>query len=274
MNRQQLVSEISRKKSYLCIGLDSDIDKIPKHLLDFPDPVFEFNKQIIDATKEFCVAYKPNIAFYESRGIKGWESLEKTISYISKNIFTIADAKRGDIGNTAEHYAKTFFDTFNFDSVTLSPYMGADTVAPFLEYKDKWIIILGLTSNKGAQDFQMLELKNGEPLYKQVLKNASGWGNAENVMFVAGATRPEQIAEIRQIIPSHFLLVPGIGAQGGDLEKTAQFGLNNDCGLLVNSSRGIIFADSTENFAQAARAEAQKLQKQMQQTMAQKGISM
>lgn len=272
MNKQQLVSEITRKQSYLCIGLDSDINKIPKHLLDFPDPVFEFNKQIIDATKDYCVAYKPNIAFYESRGVKGWESLEKTLNYIPENIFTIADAKRGDIGNTAEHYAKTFFDTFNFDSVTLSPYMGADTVTPFLEYKDKWIIILGLTSNKGAADFQMLELKNGEPLYKQVLKRASGWGNSGNVMFVAGATRPEQIGEIREIIPDHFLLVPGIGAQGGDLQKTAQFGLNKDCGLLVNSSRGIIFADSTENFAEAAKTEAQKLQQQMHTTMQNAGI--
>ncbi len=267
MNKEQLVSEIKRKQSYLCIGLDSDLAKIPRHLLDFEDPVFEFNRQIIDATKDYCVAYKPNIAFYESRGIKGWESLEKTLNYIPGNIFTIADAKRGDIGNTAEHYARTFFETFNFNSVTLSPYMGEDTVAPFLEYKNKWVIILGLTSNKGAADFQLLELKNGEPLYKQVLKNASGWGTSENVMFVAGATRPEQIKEIREIIPDHFLLVPGIGAQGGDLEKTAEFGLNNECGLLVNSSRGIIFADNSENFAEAARAEAQKLQQQMQITM-------
>lgn len=263
MNKHALTREIFRKKSFLCVGLDSDIEKIPSYLLGTSDPVFEFNKAIIDATKDLCVSYKLNTAFYESRGIKGWESLEKTLSYIPKDIFTIADAKRGDIGNTASHYAKAFFETFPFDAVTLSPYMGEDSIAPFLSYTDKWVILLGLTSNKGAADFQLIETVNHKKVYQEVLEISSRWGSAENMIYVAGATRPEQISDIREILPDHFLLVPGIGAQGGSLEQTAQHGMTTDCGLLINSSREIIFADSSEQFATKAGEKAANVQQQM-----------
>ncbi len=256
----------------MCIGLDSDITKIPKHLLDCEDSVFEFNKQLIDATHEFCVAYKPNTAFYESLGTKGWQSLEKTIQYLNTNYpahFTIADAKRGDIGNTSQLYAKAFFETLQFDSVTVAPYMGEDSVKPFLTYPNKWIILLALTSNKGADDFQLSEIhstfnsKGTLPLYQRVLERSAAWGNAENMMYVAGATRPKMLEEIRNIIPNHFLLVPGVGAQGGSLSEVVKYGMNKDCGLLVNASRSIIFASADEDFADKAREEAQRMQVEM-----------
>jgi orotidine-5'-phosphate decarboxylase len=261
MTANDLFEQIKAKESFLCIGLDTDLQKIPSHLLDLEDPVFEFNKQIIDATSDLCVAYKPNIAFYESMGEKGWESLKKTIDYIPKDIFTIADAKRGDIGNTSKMYAKTFFETYNFDSVTVTPYMGFDSVTPFLEFKDKWAIVLALTSNSGGLDFQMTKDKNGEMLYQKVLKTSKSYG--ENIMFVVGATRAESLKEIREIVPNHFLLVPGVGAQGGSLNDVAKYGMNNQCGLLVNSSRGIIYADSTKDFAIKAREQALDLQQKM-----------
>ncbi len=263
MNKQELVNQIKAKRSFLCVGLDTDIKKIPTHLLSLEDPIFEFNKQIIDATKEYCVAYKPNIAFYESMGVKGWESLQKTLDYIPDNIFTIADAKRGDIGNTSNMYARAFFENMNFDSVTVAPYMGSDSVTPFLEFKDKWAIVLALTSNKGGLDFQKITNENGKQLFEQVLEISKDWGNDKNMMYVVGATRAEQLSEIRAIIPNHFLLVPGVGAQGGKLQEVAKYGMNSDCGLLVNSSRGIIYAGSDEGFAQAAKIEAQKLQQEM-----------
>jgi len=262
MNRQELIDQIKQKKSFLCVGLDADINKIPKHLLDLEDPVFEFNKQIIDATKDLCVAYKPNTAFYESLGAKGWESLQKTIDYIPKDIFTIADAKRGDIGNTSKMYAKAFLETLNFDSVTVAPYMGSDSVEPFLEIENKWVILLALTSNKGADDFQFFD--NGEDkLFEKVLKQSKKWGNAENLMYVVGATRPEMFKEIRAVVSDSFLLVPGVGAQGGSLAEVCKYGMNKDCGLLVNSSRGIIYAGNAENFAEAARNSALQIQKEM-----------
>jgi orotidine-5'-phosphate decarboxylase len=263
MTKEQLIAEIKSKQSFLCVGLDTDLNKIPKFLLDFDDPIFEFNKRIIDATKDLCVAYKPNIAFYECHGSKGWDSLKKTVEYIPDNIFTIADAKRGDIGNTSSYYAKTFFEYMNFDSVTVAPYMGVDSVSPFLEFEGKWVILLALTSNKGALDFQMTEDANGERLFEKVIKKSNEWGSAENLMYVVGATRSEGIGEVRNIAPKNFFLVPGVGAQGGSLEDVAKYGWNDDCGLLVNSSRGIIYAGSDENFDQAARESAQTLQQQM-----------
>ncbi|MCG8575597.1 MAG: orotidine-5'-phosphate decarboxylase [Flavobacteriales bacterium] len=263
MTREQLTQNIYRKQSFLCVGLDTDLNKIPQHLLDFEDPIFEFNKQIIDATKDYCVAYKPNIAFYECHGSKGWDSLKKTMDYIPDDIFTIADAKRGDIGNTSKYYAKTFFEYLNFDSVTVAPYMGEDSVSPFLEFEGKWVILLALTSNKGALDFQMIKDENGNPLFESVLKKSAQWGNPSNLMYVVGATRSEGIGEVRNIVPQHFFLVPGVGAQGGSLEDVANFGWNEDCGLLVNSSRGIIYAGSGENFAEDVRKAAQSLQQQM-----------
>ncbi len=263
MTRQDLFEQIRQKKTYLCVGLDADLNRIPKHLLHLDDPIFEFNKQIIDATKDLCVAYKPNIAFYESLGSKGWRSLEKTLDYIPKEHFTIADAKRGDIGNTSRLYAKAFFETLNFDSVTVAPYMGIDSVSPFLEFDDKWVILLALTSNKGSQDFQFTKNTDGIKLYEQVLNTATKWGTADNLMFVVGATHPEKFVDIRSIIPEHFMLVPGIGAQGGDLQAVSKYGSNDHCGLLVNSSRGIIFASEGEDFAEKARAAASALQSQM-----------
>ena len=272
MNREELVHQIKTKRSFLCIGLDTDIKKIPKHLLELEDPIFEFNKQIIDATKDLCVAYKPNIAFYESLGVSGWVSLQKTLDYIPKNIFTIADAKRGDIGNTSNMYARTFFEKMNFDSVTVTPYMGSDSVTPFLYFKDKWAIVLALTSNKGGLDFQKTENKNGKQLFEQVLETSQNWGTDKNMMYVVGATRAEQLSEIRAIIPNHFLLVPGVGAQGGSLEDVAKYGMIPDCGLLVNSSRGVIYASSDIDFAEKAREESEKLQHKMDILLSEKGI--
>lgn len=272
MNREELIHQIKSKRSFLCVGLDTDIKKIPNHLLDSDDPVFEFNKQIIDSTKDLCVAYKPNIAFYESLGVSGWNSLQKTLDYIPEDIFTIADAKRGDIGNTSNMYACAFFENMNFDSVTVAPYMGSDSVTPFLEFKDKWAIVLALTSNKGGLDFQKIEDENGKRLFEQVLETSKGWGTDENMMYVVGATRAHQLSEIREIIPNHFLLVPGVGAQGGDLKEVAEYGMNTDCGLLVNSSRGIIYASSDIDFAEKAREEAEKLQHKMDILLSEKGI--
>ena len=265
MNKQQLIEQIQQKKSFLCVGLDTDINKIPQHLLDAEDPIVEFNKQIIDKTAEFTVAYKPNTAFYEVYGAKGWQSLEKTVQYIKANypdMFVIADAKRGDIGNTSANYAKAFFNTLKVDALTVAPYMGKDSVEPFLGFEDKWVILLALTSNKGSQDFQYLNV--GERLlHQQVLQTATTWASSEQMMFVVGATHPEELGEIRKLLPDYFFLVPGVGAQGGDLQTVAKYGLSKDCGLLVNSSRGIIYASNGEDFAERAAEEAQKLQRQM-----------
>ena len=262
MTKQELILEIRRKKSFLCIGLDPDLSKVPKHLMDSEDPIFEFNKAIIDATQEFCVAYKPNTAFYEAYGVKGWQSLEKTINYIPKNCFIIADAKRGDIGNTSSFYAKTFFETLHCDAVTVAPYMGSDSVKPFLEYENKWVVLLALTSNEGAHDFQFKEVGQRK-LYAEVIEKANQWGTPENLMFVVGATRAEEIAEVRKLAPDNFFLVPGVGAQGGSLEDVVKYGSNRECGLLVNSSRGIIYAGNNQNFAEAAKKEALKIQSEM-----------
>ena len=272
MTRAELVQEIKNKQSFLCVGLDTDLNKIPKHLLELDDPIFEFNKAIIDATKDYCVAYKPNIAFYESLGERGWESLRKTLEYIPSNIFTIADAKRGDIGNTSNLYAKAFFETSNFDSITVAPYMGADSVTPFLAYDSKWVILLALTSNKGALDFQQQELASGEKVFEKVLQVSSQWGTPNNMMYVVGATRGEDIGEVRKQVPNHFFLVPGVGAQGGSLEDVVKFGMIADCGLLVNSSRGIIYASNQNDFAQAAGVEAKKMQKEMAVHLKNSGI--
>ena len=272
MTREELILQIKSKRSFLCIGLDTDINKIPKHLLDLEDPIFEFNKQIINATKDLCVAYKPNIAFYESMGVSGWNSLQKTLDYISDNIFIIADAKRGDIGNTSKMYAKAFFENLNVDAVTVSPYMGSDSVTPFLEFKDKWAIVLALTSNKGGLDFQNIKNKSGKQLFEQVLETSQKWGTNKNMMYVVGATRSEQLSEIREIIPNHFLLVPGIGSQGGSIDEVTKYGMNDECGLLVNSSRGIIYASTEIDFAEKAREEAQKLQFKMDILLSEKGI--
>ena len=267
MTRQQLFEQILQKKSFLCIGLDSELAKLPKHLLGHDDPVFEFNRQIIEATHDLCVAYKPNLAFYESQGWRGWRTLEKTRSLIPRELFTIADAKRGDIGNTSTQYAKAFFNEMNFDAVTVAPYMGEDSVKPFLEFEGKWVILLALTSNKGSFDFQFAEQENGEPLFEKVMKKAQAWGSPDNLMFVTGATHPEKFKEIRKVAPDNFLLVPGIGAQGGELEKVCVLGLNSQVGLLVNSSRGIIFASNGEDFAEKARAAALEIQSQMAQVL-------
>ena len=267
MTRQELIQQIKEKRSFLCVGLDTDLEKIPPHLLEMEDPIFEFNKAIIDATKNYCVAYKPNIAFYECLGIKGWQSLEKTLKYIPKNIFTIADAKRGDIGNTSSYYAKTFFEYLNCDSVTIAPYMGEDSITPFLDFKNKWAIVLALTSNKGALDFQAIKNQEGKELFKSVLEKTSAWGTPENLMYVVGATRAEQIGEVRKVVPDHFFLVPGVGAQGGSLEDVCNYGWNDDCGLLVNSSRGIIYASNKEDFAEVAKYEAKKIQLQMEEIL-------
>ena len=266
MTTQQLIQQIKTKKSFLCIGLDVDLTKIPKHLLALEDPIFEFNKAIIDATHDLCVSYKPNTAFYEAYGLKGWQSLEKTINYINENypdIFTIADAKRGDIGNTSTMYAKAFLEDLNFDSVTVAPYMGKDSVEPFLAFENKHTILLALTSNEGAFDFQTKNIE-GQELYKTVIKTSKGWKNSQNLMYVVGATKAEYFTEIRKILPDSFLLVPGVGAQGGSLQEVCKFGLNEDIGLLINSSRAIIYASSDEDFAQKARVEALKMQQEMQ----------
>ncbi len=266
MTRVELVHQIKKKNSFLCVGLDPDIQKIPKHLHKLNDPIFEFNKQIIDATIDFCVAYKPNLAFYESLGSKGLESLEKTMEYIPKDIFTIADAKRGDIGNTSGLYARAFFENMAFDSVTVAPYMGADSVKPFLNYDGKWVILLALTSNEGSNDFQNLNIEgSSKKLFEEVLLISQQWGNTGNLMYVVGATKSEKFREIRKIIPNHFLLVPGVGAQGGNLEEVSKYGMNNDCGLLVNSSRGIIYTSSHQDFGIKAGIEAKKIQQQMLQ---------
>ncbi|GJM31948.1 MAG: orotidine 5'-phosphate decarboxylase [Saprospiraceae bacterium] len=267
MTRKQLWQQIQTKKSYLCVGLDTAPDRIPVHLQQADDPIFAFNKAIIDATKDLCVAYKPNLAFYESLGPPGWISLEKTLAYIPSEHFVIADAKRGDIGNTSRMYAKTFFETYNFDAVTVAPYMGIDSVEPFLEFPEKWVILLALTSNKGSQDFQMAPQENDEPLYEKVMRKSQEWGSPENLMYVIGATHPERFAEIRRIAPEHFLLVPGIGAQGGDLAAVSQYGLNATGGLLVNSSRGIIYAGKGEDFAEKARAAAKTVQLEMERAL-------
>ncbi len=263
MTKEELFQNIQNKESYLCVGLDTDIKKIPKHLLKSDDPIFEFNKQIIDATHDLCVSYKPNIAFYEALGAKGWESLQKTIEYIPKEIFTVADAKRGDIGNTSSLYAKAFFENMNFDSITVAPYMGEDSVKPFLEFNNKWVILLGLTSNKGSDDFQQMDLVEGGRLYEKVLRKSQKWGDESQLMYVVGATRAEEFENIRTIIPNHFLLVPGIGVQGGDLGLVSKYGMNSQCGLLVNSSRGIIYADDTKDFAKIARQKSKEIQQQM-----------
>lgn len=266
MNRSELVTHIKNRKTYLCVGLDTDITKLPKHLQSHPDAIFEFNKAIIDATSEYCVSYKVNTAFYESQGLKGWEAMEKTVHYIPKTHLRIADAKRGDIGNTSSQYAKTFFEVMPFDAVTVAPYMGEDSVRPFLEYENKWTIVLGLTSNAGSNDFQQLSFKSGitdRRLYEKVLEKVSSWGTDENLMFVVGATRASDLVHIRSIVPDHFLLVPGVGAQGGSLEEVSKHGMNKDCGLLVNASRAVIFAGGGEDFAEKAKQAAKEYQQEM-----------
>jgi len=269
MTTQQLTQQIHNKKSFLCIGLDVDLEKIPQHLLQEDDPIFTFNKAIIDATHQLCVAYKPNIAFYEAYGLKGWKALERTIKYLKENhpeIFTIADAKRGDIGNTSSRYAKAFFEDLAFDSLTVVPYMGKDSVEPFLAFEGKHTILLALTSNEGANDFQTKTIE-GKELYKQVIETSKTWKNSKNLMYVVGATKAEYFAEIRKIIPDSFLLVPGVGAQGGNLQDVCKYGLNDNVGLLVNSSRGIIYASNKEDFAEAAAKKAKELQQQMSEIL-------
>ena len=275
MNRSELFQNIVRKQSFLCVGLDSDLKKIPQHLLSTEDPIFEFNKAIIDATAAHCVAYKPNIAFYECNGAAGWVSLEKTIKYIKENhpdIFIIADAKRGDIGNTSNLYARCFFEQLDVDALTIAPYMGEDSVSPFLAYENKWSIVLGLTSNKGSHDFQLITDGDNTPLFENVMRKTSTWGTLDNLMFVVGATQGKMFEKIREIIPEHFLLVPGVGAQGGSLEEVAKYGMNKQCGLLVNSSRGIIYASTGEDFAEIAGKEAEKLQKSMSSLLKEHGL--
>lgn len=269
MNKQQLFDQIKIKKSFLCVGLDTDIQKIPEFLTaDNNDSIFRFNQAIVDATADYCVAYKPNLAFYESLGLEGWQALEKTVDYIREKYpeqFIIADAKRGDIGNTSSMYARTFFSTMDFDAVTVAPYMGEDSVTPFLSYENKWVILLALTSNKGAFDFQFTEdAQTGEQLFEKVLKTSQQWANTDNLMYVVGATRADMLLEVRKLVPDHFLLVPGVGAQGGSLEEVAKYGMNESCGLLVNSSRQIIYASSGKDFADAAQAEAKRVQQEME----------
>lgn len=266
MNRQQLIHQIFTKKTFLCVGLDTDISKIPEHLKNETDPIFAFNKAIIDATAPYCVAYKPNLAFYESYGLKGMMAFEKTIQYLKNHYpthFIIADAKRGDIGNTSKMYAQTFFEEYDLDSVTVAPYMGEDSVKPFLEYNGKWVILLALTSNKGSHDFQLTEDKSGERLFEKVLKKSQEWGTSENLMYVVGATQGRMFEDIRRIAPEHFLLVPGVGAQGGSLQEVCKYGMTKDCGLLVNSSRGIIYAGKGTDFAEAAARKAREMQEEM-----------
>ncbi|WP_029283815.1 orotidine-5'-phosphate decarboxylase [Pedobacter sp. R20-19] len=275
MTKQQLFEQIQKKRSFLCVGLDSSLDKIPQHLLKYENPILEFNKQIIDATKDLCVAYKPNTAFYECYGKKGWETLIETWKYIPKDIFSIADAKRGDIGNTSSMYAETFFNEksseMSFDSVTVAPYMGSDSVMPFLTFKDKWVILLALTSNSGHSDFQLQQIAE-ERLFEKVIKTAQQWATDEQMMFVVGATRGAAFGDVRKLAPDHFLLVPGVGAQGGDLREVCKYGLNAQCGLLINSSRGIIYASQGINFAEKAREEAIKLQQEMEEILVQANL--
>lgn len=271
MTRAQLIQQIKIKRSFLCVGLDTDIKKIPSFLLEYDDPVYEFNKRIIEATSDLCVAYKPNIAFYECYGLKGWKSLQKTWKILPKECFSIADAKRGDIGNTANMYAQAFFDEeasgLGFDSITVAPYMGSDSVLPFLQFKDKWTIVLALTSNQGSADFQNIQDAEGVQLFERVIVQANRWGNSENLMYVVGATRGEAFKTIRKHAPDHFLLVPGVGAQGGSLEDVCTYGMNADCGLLINSTRSIIYASSGKDFAEKAREEAILLQKAMEKEL-------
>ncbi|MCX2493122.1 orotidine-5'-phosphate decarboxylase [Pedobacter sp. PF22-3] len=275
MTKQQLFEQIQKKRSFLCVGLDSSLDKIPQHLLKYENPILEFNKQIIDATKDLCVAYKPNTAFYECYGKKGWETLTETWKYIPHDIFSIADAKRGDIGNTSAMYAETFFNAasseMSFDSVTVAPYMGSDSVTPFLTFKDKWVILLALTSNAGHADFQLQEV-GADRLFEKVIKTSQTWATDEQLMYVVGATRGAAFGDVRKLAPDHFLLVPGVGAQGGDLSEVCKYGLNSQCGLLINSSRGIIYASQGEDFAEKAREEALKLQQEMEQILNKAGL--
>ena len=275
MNRSELVNQIKTKRSFLCVGLDTDLKKMPEHLLKEEDPIFAFNKAIIDATADYCVSYKPNLAFYEAFGVKGLISFEKTIKYLKDNYpnhFIVAGAKRGDIGNTSAMYARTFFDEYDVDSLTVAPYMGEDSVTPFLGYEGKWVILLALTSNKGSHDFQLTEDNNGERLFEKVLRTSQNWGNADNMMYVVGATQGRMFEDIRKIVPNHFLLVPGVGAQGGSLEEVCKYGMNKDCGLLVNSSRGIIYASKGEDFAEQAAKNAKELQQQMDKELEKFGI--
>lgn len=275
MNKQQLINNIRAKHSFLCVGLDTDLKKIPQHLLSEDDPIFAFNKAIIDATAPYSVAYKPNLAFYECFGLKGWQAFEKTVHYIKDNYpdqFIIADAKRGDIGNTSSMYARSFFEEMNIDSLTVAPYMGEDSVTPFLQYDGKWVILLALTSNKGSHDFQLSEDKNGERLFEKVLRRSQEWADDEKMMYVVGATQGSLFEDIRKIAPKHFLLVPGVGAQGGSLEEVCKYGMTPECGLLVNSSRGIIYADSSEKYAEVAGQKAKELQQQMQKQLATIGL--
>ena len=275
MTRKELIASIQRKRSFLCVGLDTDIKKIPAHLLQEEDPVFAFNKAIIDATAPYCVAYKPNLAFYESMGVKGWIAFEKTVAYLRENYpdqFIIADAKRGDIGNTSAMYARTFFEEMDLDAVTVAPYMGEDSVTPFLGYEGKWVILLALTSNKGSHDFQLTEDAQGEKLFEKVLRKSQEWAGNDQMMYVVGATQGKAFEDIRRIAPNHFLLVPGIGAQGGSLEEVCKYGMTSECGLIVNSSRAIIYADATESFAQVAGEKAREVQAQMAQELDGYGI--
>lgn len=275
MTRKELIASIQRKRSFLCVGLDTDLKKVPAHLLQEEDPVFAFNKAIIDATAPYCVAYKPNLAFYESMGVKGWIAFEKTVSYLRENYpdqFIIADAKRGDIGNTSAMYARTFFEEMDLDAVTVAPYMGEDSVTPFLGYEGKWVILLALTSNKGSHDFQLTEDAQGEKLFEKVLRKSQEWAGNDQMMYVVGATQGKAFEDIRRIAPNHFLLVPGIGAQGGSLEEVCKYGMTSECGLIVNSSRAIIYADATESFAQVAGEKAREVQAQMAQELDRYGI--
>lgn len=275
MTRKELIASIQRKRSFLCVGLDTDLKKVPAHLLQEEDPVFAFNKAIVDATAPYCVAYKPNLAFYESMGVKGWIAFEKTVSYLRENYpdqFIIADAKRGDIGNTSAMYARTFFEEMDLDAVTVAPYMGEDSVTPFLGYEGKWVILLALTSNKGSHDFQLTEDAQGEKLFEKVLRKSQEWAGNDQMMYVVGATQGKAFEDIRRIAPNHFLLVPGIGAQGGSLEEVCKYGMTSECGLIVNSSRAIIYADATERFAQVAGEKAREVQAQMAQELDKYGI--
>lgn len=275
MDKQQLIEQIREKKSFLCVGLDTDIKKIPKHLVDAEDPIFAFNKAIIDATAPYCVAYKPNLAFYESRGISGMMAYEHTVRYLRKYYpqqFIIADAKRGDIGNTSTMYARTFFEEYDVDALTVAPYMGEDSVGPFLEYEGKWVILLALTSNPGSKDFQLFSDSQGQRLFEQVITKSQQWAGPEKMMYVVGATRGEMFKDIRRLAPHHFLLVPGVGAQGGSLEEVCKYGMNEECGLLVNSSRGIIYASQGEDFAEAAAQSARQLQLQMKEILEKSGL--